>query len=111
MNGDLTMASRFLLPLPSFLLHPFTSIVVCVVHIYLAFDHLGSLAAGDVQWTHIWKGFGALAGAYIFAALASRGFAQHEDHRRLTRLLRPRPGERLDHHEQDAPLEARAPVQ
>jgi hypothetical protein len=31
-----------------------------------------------LQWTHIWKGFGALAGAYIFAALASRGFIQHE---------------------------------
>jgi hypothetical protein len=30
------------------------------------------LFGGDVQWTHIWKGFGALAGAYVFAALASR---------------------------------------
>jgi len=30
------------------------------------------LFAGDWQWTHIWKGFGALAGAYVFAALASR---------------------------------------
>jgi hypothetical protein len=59
------MAFRFVLPLPSFLLHPVTSVVVCVVHIYLAFGHLSQLAAGDVQWTHIWKGFGALAGAYI----------------------------------------------
>jgi hypothetical protein len=110
MKGDMAMAFRFVLPLPGFVLHPLTSVVVCVVHIYLAVGHLGPLAAGDVQWTHIWKGFGALAGAYIFAALASRGFAQHEDHRRLTSLLRPRPGERLDHHEQEAPLEAPARV-
>src|SRR5262245_4871120 len=96
------MASRFVLPLPSFLLHPFTSVVVCVVHIYLAFGHLGPLFAGNVQWTHIWKGVGALAGAYIFAALASRGFLQHED-RRLTRLLRPG---RLDRVEQEPRLGA-----
>src|SRR5215467_5907964 len=96
------MASRFVLPLPTFLLHPLTSVVVCVVHVSLAFGHLGPLAAGDVQWTHIWKGFGALAGAYIFAALATRGFVQHEDHRRLTGFLQPG---RLDHHEQESRLE------
>src|SRR5262245_40680784 len=107
MKGEMAMAFRFVLPLPSFLLHPVTSIVVCVVHIYLAFGHLGSLAAGDVQWTHIWKGFGALAGAYIFAALASRGFAQHEDHRRFTGLLRPGLDQRLDHHEREARLAPR----
>src|SRR5262245_52880272 len=109
-KSDMAMASRFVLPLPGFLLHPVTSVVVCVVHIYLAFGHLSQLAAGDVQWTHIWKGFGALLGAYIFAALASRGFAQHEDHRRLTSLLRSSAAGRLDHHEQEAPLEARARV-
>src|SRR5215475_12073151 len=104
------MASRFVLPLPGFLLHPLTSVVVCVVHIYLAIGHLGPLAAGDVQWTHIWKGFGALAGAYIFAALVSRGFFQHEDHTRLTNLLRSSATGRLDHHDQEAPLEARVRV-
>jgi hypothetical protein len=36
---------------------------------------------------HFWKGFGALAGAYIFAALATRGFARYEDHRGLPVLL------------------------
>ena len=107
----MAMAFRFVLPLPGFVLHPLTSVVVCVVHIYLAVGHLAPLAAGDVQWTHIWKGFGALAGAYIFAALASRGFAQHEDHRRLTSfLLRPGPGDRLDHKEQEARLAARVRV-
>src|SRR5262249_46086503 len=104
MKGDLAMASRFVLPLPGFVLHPLPAVVFCVVHIYLAFGHLGPLAAGDVRWTHIWKGFGALAGAYIFAALASRGFAQHEDDRRFTSFLRPRTDERLDHDEQEAPL-------
>ena len=29
-----------------------------------------------MKWTHVWKGFGALAGAYVFAALASRRLAQ-----------------------------------
>src|SRR5262249_5718153 len=110
MKGDLAMASRFVLPLPGFVLHPLISVVVCVVHIYLAIGHLGPLAAGDVQWTHIWKGFGALAGAYVFAALASRGFAQHEDHRRLSSLLRSSSAGRLDHHEQETPLEEGARV-
>ena len=64
-----------LLPLPSFVLRPFTSGVIAVVHVYLALSHLVPLFAGDVNWTHIWKGFGALAGAYVFAALASRGLA------------------------------------
>src|ERR1700751_1135570 len=78
MKGEMAMVSRFVLPLPAFVLHPLTSAVVGVVHIYLAIGHLGPLVAGDVQWTHIWKGFGALAGAYIFAALASRGFARQQ---------------------------------
>ena len=104
------MPSRFVLPLPGFVLHPLTSVVVCVVHVYLAVGHLSPLAAGDLQWTHIWKGFGALAGAYIFAALASRGFIQHEEHRRLTSLLRSSAAGRLDQHEQEAPLEAPARV-
>jgi len=110
MKGDMAMASRFVLPLPGFVLHPLTSVVVCVVHIYLAVGHLGPLAAGDVQWTHIWKGFGALAGAYIFAALASRGFAQHEDHRHLTSLLRPNADRRLGRQQQEERLEAHAHV-
>ena len=78
MKGDLAMASRFVLPLPSFLLHPLTSIVVCVVHVYLSAGHLSELFGGDVQWTHVWKGFGSLGGAYVFAALATRGFARYK---------------------------------
>ena len=66
---------RFVLPLPGFVLNPLTAVVIAAVHVYLAAGHLSHLIAGDVQWTHFWKGFGALAGAYVFAALASRGLA------------------------------------
>jgi hypothetical protein len=63
---------RVALPLPAFVLHPRTSVILAVVHVYLATAHLAELVAGHVDWTHLWKGFGALAGAYVFAALASR---------------------------------------
>jgi hypothetical protein len=48
------------------------------MHVYLAFGHLWQLLGGEAQWTHFWKGFGALGGAYVFAALASRGLARQE---------------------------------
>jgi hypothetical protein len=69
---------RTVLPLPAFVLQPLTAVVVAAVHVYLAFGHLSQLFGGDMQWTHMWKGFGALGGAYVFATLASRGFARHE---------------------------------
>src|SRR5580658_7470425 len=81
---------RFVLPLPGFVLHPLTAVVIAAVHVYLAAGHLSHLIAGDVQWTHFWKGFGALAGAYVFAALASRGLAREEGRR----LRRDRDGRR-----------------
>jgi hypothetical protein len=49
--------------------------IIAAVHVYLAAGHLSQLIGGDLQWTHCWKGFGALAGAYVFAALASRKLA------------------------------------
>jgi len=66
------------LPLPGFVMHPLTTAAIAVVHVYLAAGHLWSLIGGEVQWEHGWKGFGALGGAYVFAALASRGLARHE---------------------------------
>jgi hypothetical protein len=72
------MKLRTTLPLPGFVLHPFTALVIAIAHVYLSFGHLSKLFGGDVQWTHIWKGFGALAGAYVSAALASRGFARED---------------------------------
>jgi len=67
---------RFVLPLPGFVLHPLTAVVIAAVHVCLAAGHLSQLVDGDLQWTHCWKGFGALAGAYVFAALASRRLAK-----------------------------------
>jgi hypothetical protein len=66
---------RGTLPLPAFVLHPLTALIIACVHVYLSAEHLSHLFGGDVQWTHIWKGFSALAGAYVFAALGSRGLA------------------------------------
>jgi hypothetical protein len=43
------------------------------MHVYLAAGHLLKLIGGEVTWTNVWKGFGALAGAYVFAALALLG--------------------------------------
>lgn len=71
------MPLRFVLPLPGFVLRPLTAVVIAAVHVYLAFGHLSHLFGGEVRWEHIWKGFGALAGAYVFAALASRGLAEN----------------------------------
>jgi hypothetical protein len=75
-SGPDSSPFRLELPLPGFVLHPVTALVIAIVHVYLSFGHLSKLFGGDVQWTHIWKGFGALAGAYVFAALASRGRAR-----------------------------------
>jgi len=76
MKGQSIIRSSFVLPLPGFILRPFTAMVIAAVHVYLAFGHLLRLFGGDVQWEHTWKGFGALGGAYVFAALASRGVAK-----------------------------------
>jgi hypothetical protein len=73
-----TLLSRFVLPLPGFVLHPYTAVIIAIVHIYLSVGHLSELFGGDVQWTHFWKGFGSLGGAYVFAALATRGFARYK---------------------------------
>jgi hypothetical protein len=74
-------------------LHPLTAVIIGAVHVYLAAGHLSKLFSGEVTWTNIWKGFGALGGAYVFAALASRGFARREE-RRLD--LNPRDGGALE---------------
>jgi len=68
----------FVLPLPGWVLHPYTAVVIAAVHVYLSFGHLSELFGGDLQWEHIWKGFGSLGGAYVFAALAIRGFARYK---------------------------------
>ena len=67
---------RGALPLPAFVLHPLTALIIAAVHIYLAAGHLLKLFGGETTWTNAWKGFGALGGAYVFAAFASRGLAR-----------------------------------
>jgi hypothetical protein len=78
MKDHSAMRFGFVLPLPSFVLHPLTAVAIAAVHVYLAYGHLSQLFGGAVQWTHIWKGFGALGGVYVFAAFASRAFARRE---------------------------------
>jgi hypothetical protein len=79
MKSHSAMRFRFVLPLPAFVLHPYTAVIIAIVHIYLSVGHLSNLFGGDVQWTHFWKGFGSLGGAYVFAALATRGFARYKN--------------------------------
>ena len=83
MTGHDQGRDGFVLPLPDFVLHPLTSVLIAGLHLYLAAGHLAKLFSGDVQWTHIWKGFGALGGVYLFAALASTGQARREGRRAL----------------------------
>jgi hypothetical protein len=85
MKVNNAMPIHLVLPLPAFVLHPLTAVVIAAVHVYLATGHLAELAAGNVEWTHVWKGLGALAGAYVFAALASRCLAET---RRSARFLK-----------------------
>jgi hypothetical protein len=68
----------FQLPLPAWVLHPFTALLIAIMHVYLATGHLLNLFGGETTWTNIWKGFGALGGAYVFAALASRGLVRRK---------------------------------
>ena len=65
------------LPLPAFVMHPLAAVSIAALHVYLAAGHLTNLFGGSIRWTEIWKGFGALAGAYVFAALATRRLARH----------------------------------
>ena len=81
MKAPKTAAFRFELPLPAFVLHPLTAVGIAILHVYLAVEHLSKLLSGSILWTDIWKGFGALAGAYVFAALARRGPAKREGQR------------------------------
>ena len=82
---------RHALPLPTFVLHPLTALVIAVVHVYLAAGHLVKLFGGEVTWTNIWKSFGAVAGAYVFAALASRRLVQHAGQQQEMSAVETRP--------------------
>jgi hypothetical protein len=83
MSDSQIASGRLVLPLPRFVLHPLTTMVIAAVHLYLASGHVTGLVAGDVTWTNLWKGLGALGGAYVFAALASRALATRGAKRHL----------------------------
>jgi len=96
------MPFRFVLPLPAFVLHPLTSLFLGGIHLYLSVGHLSKLFGGDVQWTHVWKGFGALGGAYIFVALATRKLAEtRKSVALLKRLIRGNKPAACHQHEDD----------
>jgi hypothetical protein len=105
MKSHSAMRFLFVLPLPAFVLHPLTAVVVAAVHVYLAAGHLSQLIGGDVQWTHFWKGFGALGGAYVFAALASRGLARQVGRHIHAGLLRRGEEKWLASHQHEKGLE------
>jgi hypothetical protein len=65
---------RLTLPLPAFVLHPLMAVGIAALHVYLAAGHLSKLLSGPVQWTDFWKGFGALAGAYVFVPTICWGY-------------------------------------
>jgi len=46
MTIESTQPSRFVLPLPSFVLHRYTAVVLAVIHIYLSIGHLSKLFGG-----------------------------------------------------------------
>jgi hypothetical protein len=61
-----------MLPLPRFATRPWFFALLAAVHVYLGGGHLLELVQHPVAWTDIWKGFGAIFGAYYFVALAAR---------------------------------------
>ena len=75
LNSSWAMGDRLLLPVPGFVMLPFTAFVIAVVHVYLASGFLTEEAEGKAAWLFICKGFGALTGAYVFAALAVNNFS------------------------------------
>jgi len=113
MKAHNTMPFGTALPLPAFVLRPITAAVIAAVHVYLAAGHLSRLIGGDAEWTHIWKGCGALAGAYVFIALASRGLANTKFsagpcNELRKRLLRRREGNQMRPPVFDCPINHRS---
>ena len=44
------------LPLPAWVLHPFTALLIALMHVYLAAEHLLKLFGGEMTWTTSGKG-------------------------------------------------------
>jgi hypothetical protein len=61
-----------MLPLPRWATRPWFFVFLAALHVYMGGGHLLHLAQNPIGWTDIWKGFGAIFGAYYFMALAVR---------------------------------------
>ena len=98
---------RFVIPLPSFVLRPLTAAVIAAVHVYLAAGHLWHLMVGDVQWTHCWKGFGALAAPTYSRRWRRGGLPEAKVGGALVWTLSDEAqARRFDHHQHEELLEA-----
>lgn len=64
------MLRSWRLPLPGLVTGRPFCLLLAAIHFWLGCGHLGALARGALAWTHVWKGFGAVLGAYVFVALA-----------------------------------------
>ncbi|HXJ37380.1 MAG TPA: hypothetical protein VMS22_25410 [Candidatus Eisenbacteria bacterium] len=57
------------LPLPRFARSPIFFLGLAALQVHLGGGHILASFRTGVTWTDIWKGFGAMAGAYYFLAL------------------------------------------
>ena len=46
MKTEGPLPSRFVLPLPGWVLHPYTAVVIAAVHVYLSIGHVSVLFEG-----------------------------------------------------------------
>jgi hypothetical protein len=72
------MSKRLTLPLPAFVLHPLTALVIAAIHVYLASGHLQNYSVALSNGLTSGKG----------SALASRGIAARSDRQRTDTRLR-----------------------
>jgi hypothetical protein len=61
-----------MLPLPRFATRSWFFGFLSLLHVYMGGGHLVHLVQHPISWTDVWKGFGAIFGAYYFLALAVR---------------------------------------
>lgn len=60
------------LPLPRIASHPLVFVGLAGLHVYLGSGHVLAFIEPTCTLTDVWKGLGAMAGAYYFLALASQ---------------------------------------
>jgi hypothetical protein len=58
--------------LPRFATRPWFFVFLALLHVYMGGGHVVQLLQYPASRTDVWKGFGAIFGAYYFIALAAR---------------------------------------